>query len=236
MGGAAAAGDRARSLVARRPRPTRPVAVSAAAPSCGGVGGGEVGAGAVAACGMSPPAGGVASDVDTDFTLPKTLQVTMLVRLWSGPGPCFYATRARPGRQERKGGGGRGHQGAPLASRARWRSGACCRAQASPGRRRMAPEGGALARSSPSRQRHPALSARSSPVRPVDPGLTADRRGSDARRRSTARGRRGATGRPAARAAAFREADGPGIGLSGARWSPVPDAPASRYCARRRAR
>ncbi|WP_333738980.1 hypothetical protein, partial [Streptomyces sp. IBSBF 2806] len=48
--------------VARRPGPPRPAAVSAAA-----LGVGEVRARTVPACGMPPPAGGVAGDVDADF-------------------------------------------------------------------------------------------------------------------------------------------------------------------------
>ena len=68
MGGADAAGDRgALARVARRRgRHARAASVRRRRPT-GDVGGGEVGAGTVQACGVAPLAGGITGDIDADF-------------------------------------------------------------------------------------------------------------------------------------------------------------------------
>jgi hypothetical protein len=63
MGCAAAVGDHgARSTGCASAGPPRLWRCHA-----GDIGGGQVGAGTVQACGMAPPAGGIAGDVDADF-------------------------------------------------------------------------------------------------------------------------------------------------------------------------
>ncbi|WND15878.1 hypothetical protein [Streptomyces violaceus] len=86
MGGAGAAGDRgALTGVARRP--DRRAAVTAMAVSGEDIGGREVGAGAVQACEVAPPAAGVAGDVDAD--LHDQLGCTSVtVNVWLVPHPA----------------------------------------------------------------------------------------------------------------------------------------------------
>lgn len=67
MGDADAPGIGARSVGCASAGPPRRATVSAAVTLGGGRRWGEVGAGAVPTCGMSPASGGVAGDVDADF-------------------------------------------------------------------------------------------------------------------------------------------------------------------------
>lgn len=66
----------------------------------GDIGGGEVGAGAVQTCGVAPPAGGVAGDVDADFHHQLGLHQRDVQRL---PGAPPGGERSSPSRDGRAG-------------------------------------------------------------------------------------------------------------------------------------